>query len=145
MKSELLEEDGRRTFALVFDIGDEVMGELESFAEKQGVTGASFTAIGAFRRVTLAYFDWESRAYEEIPIEEQVEVLSLIGNVAEEEGLPKVHAHVVLGLPDGSTRGGHLMEGEVRPTLELVLVDSPARLARHKDEETGLTLIEPGE
>jgi uncharacterized protein len=79
-------------------------------------------------------------------VHEQVEVLSLVGNIArDEDGEPKVHAHVVLGRSDGTTRGGHLLEGRVRPTLEVVLTETPEHLRRKTDEETGLPLISIGE
>jgi predicted DNA-binding protein with PD1-like motif len=142
MKSKLLHEQaGLKTFALVFETGDEVVASLLGFARREAVHAASFQGIGAFERVTLGYFDWGSKAYREIPVGEQVEVLSLLGDVAEKGGEPKVHAHVVVGLRDGSTRGGHLIEARVRPTLELVLTEAPAHLRKRWDDETGLALI----
>jgi hypothetical protein len=143
MRSKLLDEShGRRTFALIFDTGDEAMAGLSRFAREQRLTAAQFTAIGAFSRATIAYFDWESKEYQKILVEEQVEVLALTGDVSEEpDGTPKVHAHAVLGRRDGTTRGGHLMEGHVRPTLEVVLTESPAHLRRRHDPQSGLSLI----
>lgn len=141
MKSKLLHEDGAMTYALIFETGDEVIGTLREFARAQQLGGSHFTAIGAFREVTLAYFDWETKAYEEIPVREQVEVLTLAGYIALHEGEPKVHAHVVIGKRDGTAHGGHLIEGHVRPTLELILTESPQHLQRRHDPETGLPLI----
>lgn len=136
------EEGGQRTFALVFDAGDEVLSGLTGFAEENGLDAASFTAIGAFGTATLGYFDVEKKEYEKIPVYEQVEVLSLLGDVARKEnGEPQVHAHAVLGASDGSTRGGHLLEARVRPTLEVVIVESPEHLRRRWDEGVGLALI----
>ena len=61
MKSKLLnEQDGLRTYALVFDKGDSVMTELERFAREQRLTAAHFTAIGALSDAVLGYFDWDS-------------------------------------------------------------------------------------
>lgn len=143
MKAELIhEEGGEKTFALVFDEGEEVISGLTSFAEESGLDAASFTAIGAFGTATLGYFDMENKEYEKIPVHEQVEVLSLSGNIAlKEDGHHKVHAHAVFGRRDGSTTGGHLLEARVRPTLEVVLVESPGHLRRRWDEEVGLALI----
>jgi predicted DNA-binding protein with PD1-like motif len=143
MKAKLLDEAGdRKTFALIFDTGDEVMSTLTEFARKEGLTGSRFTAIGAFREATLGYFDWETKDYLKIPVREQVEVVSLVGDVAEgEKGGPKVHAHVVVGRRDGTALAGHLLEARVRPTLELMLTESPAHLRRRHDAETGLALI----
>jgi len=143
MKSRLLHQsDGQRTYALIFETGDEVMGNLKAFARDNEVNGSQFTAIGAFQAATLGYFDWSTKEYQQIPVREQVEVVSLVGDIAEEESRePKVHAHVVLGKSDGTTVGGHLLEARVRPTLEVMLTESPAHLRRRHDPETGLSLI----
>ena len=140
---QLESRDGRRTFAIVFSTGEEVGRGLFAFAHEHGVGGAYFTAIGALREVTLGYWDWETKDYCRIPLREQVEVLSLAGNVAlNPDGSPKVHAHVVVGKADGTAHGGHLLEGHVRPTLEVILVESPQHLRRTYDATTGLALID---
>jgi uncharacterized protein len=141
MKTKLLHEDGERTYALIFDKGDEVVAELEAFAREHEITAARFTAIGAFNDVNLGYFDREQKDYVEIPVVEQVEVLSLLGDIAAKDGEPKVHAHVVIGGRDGGARGGHLLAAHVWPTLEVILDESPEHLRRRVDEETGLPLI----
>ncbi len=136
------EHDGEKTFVLIFDTGDEVSSGLADFARRESLAAAHFIAIGAMSDVTLGYFDWQKKDYTKIPVREQVEVLSLVGDIAlDPEGKPKVHAHIVVGRSDGSTRGGHLIEGHVRPTLEVMLVESPAHLRRRSDPESGLALI----
>ncbi len=130
-----------RTFALIFQSGDTVIDTLTRFAQENSLDAAHFTAIGAFSDLTLAYFDWEKRQYQKIPLPEQVEVLSLIGDIADDKGQPKVHAHVVVGKRDGSAHGGHLVEAHVRPTLEVILTESPAHLRRKTDPASGLALI----
>ena len=143
MKSTLLDASGARTWALVFDKADEPVSGLTAFAKAQALGGAHFTAIGAFSEVTLGYFDRKTRDYKKIPLREQVEVLSLIGDVALDRGEPKVHAHVVVGRADGEARGGHLLNARVWPTLEVVLTESPRHLRKRHDPETGLALIDP--
>jgi predicted DNA-binding protein with PD1-like motif len=143
MKSKLLDATGQKTFALVFDKGDEVVAGLSEFARAQKVGAAHFTAIGAFSEVALGYFDRTRKDYKKMPLKEQVEVLSLIGDVALDGQEPKVHAHVVVGLSDGAARGGHLLEGRVWPTLEVILVESPRFLRKRHDPESGLALIDP--
>jgi uncharacterized protein len=138
---QLHEVDGLKTFVLVFETGDEVMAELQRFARERGLTASSFTAIGAFERATLGYFDWDRKDYDRIPVDEQVEVVTLVGDIALADAQPKVHAHVVLGRRDGAALGGHLLEAIVRPTLELILVETPATLHKRHDPETGLNLI----
>lgn len=143
MHTRLLHEsDGRRVFALVFDIGDEVAEELARFAREHELEGAHLTALGALSDVTLGYWRWEEKDYERIEIREQVEVLALVGNIARgPDGEPRVHAHLVVGKRDGSAHGGHLLEAHVRPTLELVVTEEPRHMQRRFDENTGLALL----
>lgn len=141
MRTKVLAEGESRTIALIFDRDDEVVSTLERFAQEHAIDAAHFTAIGAFSRATLGYFSWEQKDYLQIPVDEQVEVLTLAGDIARQDGKGKVHAHAVLGRRDGSTVGGHLLQASVRPTLELMLTESPAHLRRVHDPETGLALI----
>ena len=142
MKSKLLDDNGEKTFALIFETGDEAAAGLLEFAKKNNIGAAHFTGIGAFRDVVLGYFEWGVKDYKRIPLREQVEVLSLIGDVSwDEQTGPKIHAHVVVGRSDGSAHGGHLLEAHVRPTLEVILVESPKHLQRKYDPESRLGLI----
>lgn len=141
MKAKRIGGNGQTTHVLVFDKGDEVVDRLLEFAKQEKLTAASFTAIGAFSDVTLGFFERERKDHKPIPLAEQVEVLTLAGDIAVKAGEPQVHAHVVVGKADGTAWGGHLLEGHVWPTLELVLVESPTELRRRLDDETGLPLI----
>ncbi|MGH7392084.1 MAG: PPC domain-containing DNA-binding protein [Candidatus Rokuibacteriota bacterium] len=142
MKATRLQATGDTTYALIFDKGDEVIHELTDFAGRQRLSAAHFTAIGALSDVTLGYFDRARKDYRRIQLDEQVEVVALLGDVALDGEAPKVHAHVVVGLPDATTRGGHLLGGHVWPTLELMLTETPRHLRRRHDRETGLALID---
>jgi uncharacterized protein len=142
MRTKLLYDKDPRTVAAVFDTGDEAADGLASAAQDHALHAASLTGIGGFSSAVLGYFDLGTRGYRRIPVDEQVEVLSLTGDVAlGEDGGPMVHAHVVVGLADGTTRGGHLLEGRVRPTLEVVFLESPGHLQRRTDPNTGLPLL----
>jgi predicted DNA-binding protein with PD1-like motif len=144
MKAKLIhEQQGEKTFAVIFDTGDEVFSGLTAFAREKRLGASDFTAIGAFEEATLGFFDLQKKDYLKIPVREQVEVLSLIGDIAlDEKGEPKLHAHVVLGRSDGTTRGGHLIEARIRPTLEVMLVELPRHLQRKHNAEVGLALIQ---
>src|SRR5687767_12025841 len=101
MESKLIfEREGLKTYALVYEKGDEFMSELQGFAEQHALAASHFTAIGAFKHTVLGYFDRNKMDYFKIPIKEQVEVLSLLGNITLSEGAYKVHAHAVLGKAD---------------------------------------------
>jgi uncharacterized protein len=145
VKTALLHEvDGLRTIALVLEQGEEAMAALGSFAAERRLGASHFTAIGAFSRATVAYFDGPTKQYRHIDINEQVEVLSLVGDIVIEQDRPKVHGHVVLGKVDASAHGGHLLEGYVRPTLEIVVTEAPRHLRRRFDPASKLALIDPG-
>jgi uncharacterized protein len=145
MQHRLLHDiEGQRTYAVVLDKGDEVMETLQAFAVSEGVQAAQLSAIGAFEAVVLLYFDWEKKDYLRIPVREQVEVASLLGDIAQSpSGEPALHIHVVVGKRDGTAMAGHLAEAHVRPTLEVIITESPAHLRKVKDSETGLALIRP--
>jgi predicted DNA-binding protein with PD1-like motif len=123
--------------------GRQGIRRVAQFANDAGITAASLTAIGAFEKATVGWFDFDKKTYKKIEIAEQSEVLSAIGDIAVgDDGKASLHVHVVLGLSDGTTRGGHLLEGKVRPTLEVVLTDTPAHLRRKKKSDLGIALIE---
>jgi predicted DNA-binding protein with PD1-like motif len=142
MQVKQLQRNPHQTYALVFDKQDEFMTELQTFAEEKELIGSHFTAVGAFREAVLGYFDRTRMDYKKIAVPEQVEVLSLLGNIAANEGKPKIHAHVVLGKADGTALGGHLLRATVWPTLELVIEESPVHMRRKSDPEKGLALLE---
>ncbi|GAA5501761.1 hypothetical protein Dxin01_01500 [Deinococcus xinjiangensis] len=119
---------------------------MNSFARREGLEAASFTSLGAMSRVTFGFYDFEKGEYEPIKLDEQVEVLSLIGNVSrKDDGSPQVHPHIVVGRRDGAAMGGHLLEGHVKPTLEVTLTEEPANLRRRYNAKMGLPLIDLSE
>lgn len=144
MKSKVVEDVDGVTYVVVCDPGDEAIASLLQFARTERLEAAQITAVGGFERATVGWFDHAARVYRRIPVDEQCELLSLIGDVAEGEDGPIVHAHVVLGLSDGTTRGGHLIEGRVFPTLEAIVTESPARLRKVMRPEIGIALIDLG-
>lgn len=142
MNVKVLTQGAETTYAVVFETGDEVMAGLTAFARERRLDAGRLTAIGGFSAATLGFFDVERKEFRKIPIAEQVEVLSLVGDITLDDGKPMVHAHVVVGTADGMARGGHILEAHVRPTLEVIVVESPNSLHRAYDPATGLALIE---
>jgi hypothetical protein len=131
-----------RTFAVIFNSDDELAANLKQFALDQQLSAASFKAIGALSSVQLAWFNWATKKYEtSVQLEEQVELLSMIGDIAESDGKPQVHAHVIVGKSDGTAHGGHLQKAVVRPTCEVILTESPEHLRKKVDPESGIALI----
>lgn len=142
MQSKMLHDsNGQRTFAVILSTGEEVMRCLKQFVTQHKVTAAQISAIGALSDVVLLYFDWDQKDYMKIPVREQVEVAALLGDVAEADGKPAIHLHIVVGKRDGVAMAGHLGEAHVRPTLEVIITESPAHLRKQHDPESGLALI----
>src|SRR5207253_1046018 len=118
-----------KTFVVVFETGEELLTRLKNFAVEKKLSGSSFKAIGALSGAKLGWFNWETKQYEvAVELNEQIELLSLIGDVALENSEPRIHAHMIVGRRDGTAHGGHLIEARVRPTCELVLTESPVHL-----------------
>ncbi|MBR1284584.1 DNA-binding protein [Bradyrhizobium sp. AUGA SZCCT0177] len=146
MKNQLVSDNpGGRIHVVILDSGEEAFAALTRFANEAKMTAASVTAIGAFEKAVVGWFDFATKSYKKIEVNEQCEVLSALGDVAVgDDGKASLHVHIVLGLSDGSTRGGHLLAGTVRPTLEVVLTEVPARLRRKKRADLGIALIDAG-
>ena len=142
MRARVVEDADVVTYIAVCDPGDEAVTALTQFARAERLEAAQITAIGAFERASVGWFDRAAKQYRRIPVDEQCEVLSLVGDVAEGQDGSVLHVHVVLGLADGTTRGGHLLEGWVFPTLEVVLTETPAELRKVMHPDLGIALID---
>ena len=134
---------GDKVYAVIFSKGDEVLSGLLEFATKFKIADAHFTGIGAVSGATAGWLDLSRKAYRPIHVDEQVEVLSLIGDVATFDNKPVIHAHVVFGRRDGSTVGGHLWEAHVNPTLEVFVTVNEVPLKKRLDDESGMKVIDP--
>ena len=142
MKSKVVEDADVVTYVVVCDPGDEAVATLQLFARAEQLEASQVTAVGGFERATVGWFDRAARQFRHIPVDEPSEVLSLIGDVAEGQDGPSLNLHVVLGLSDGTTRGGHLIEGQVFPTLEAIVTETPAELRRVMRPDIGVALID---
>lgn len=147
MRHKLLEtNDGRRKFVLVLDAGEEAIAAITAFATEQKLEGTSLTGIGAFASCSFGHFNPVTKEFRRNDLADQSEVLAITGNIAGgADDKPHLHIHCVVGLNDATTRGGHLIEGWVRPTMELVLEESPEHLQRGLDHASGLVLLQPNQ
>jgi predicted DNA-binding protein with PD1-like motif len=143
MKFKVAFEDGGRTLVLILDQGEEASAAVTAFADAKAITAASVAAIGAFESAKVGWFDPAAKRYIPISVDEQYEVLSLLGDIAQgDDGKASLHLHAVLGLRDGSVRGGHLLGGNVRPVLEVTMVEAASKLRRKKRADLGIALID---
>jgi uncharacterized protein len=149
VKAKQIARGATATYVVVLDEGEEAFSALSDFAARQQLSAAQVTAVGAFERATVGWLDRAAKGYRHIEIAEQCEVLSLVGDIALGPGprqsggdQPQPHLHTVLGLADGTTRGGHLLQGMVWPTLEVIIREAPAELRKTYRPEAGLALID---
>jgi uncharacterized protein len=131
-----------KTLVVILDTGDEILSSLKAVARTEHLAGSSFKAIGALSDVELGWLNWETKKYQTaVKFQEQVELLSLIGDIALKDGEPEIHAHLVVGRQDGTAHGGHLLRATVRPTCEIVITESPRHLQKEIDPDAGIALI----
>jgi uncharacterized protein len=142
MHTKTLAGDGARSVLLVLTPGEKIVDSLLAFAREHDVQSAAVVGIGAVRNASLGFFHVDRKDYDRFDIEDQMEVLSLTGNLTWFDGDPRAHLHTVLGRPDGTCVGGHLFEAEVDPTLELLVSTFVTRVDRSIDERSGLPLIQ---
>ena len=142
MRSTSIQDGPHRTLVLILDRGEEASKTITDFANREGIDGASVTAIGAFSEAKVGWFDLAAKKYKPTAVNEQCEVLSLMGDVAQgEDGKASLHLHAVLGLQDGSVKGGHFLSGSVQPTLEVTITETVGHLRRKTRADLGLALI----
>ncbi len=128
-------------YVLRLDPGEDVRATLLDFIRREDIRGGYFIAFGAFSRLKLQYFKTSLKRYEDHEINQQVEVVSLLGNIARENGQPVIHMHAAVADEQLRTYSGHVSDGTVRPTLEVFLTSFEGEIRRERDAATGLELI----
>lgn len=129
-------------YFLVLDRGDEILESITRFATETGTRAASFQGIGAVGKLTLGFYDLAAQAYERRSWDEDLEVASLIGNLAVVDGGPFPHVHGVFGRRDFSALAGHVFQAEVSVTLELSVATAPEAIHRAPVDFCDLKLIQ---
>ncbi len=134
-------ESKRVIFARMYP-GEDVLESIEAVAKKHGVKSGQLSLIGAVSKAKLGYFHREAVEYRDFTVDEDVEVVSCMGNIATHEGSLVVHAHMIVADEAGKCWGGHLLQGcEVSVTIELVIIETELQLIRKRDDKTGLNLL----
>lgn len=121
--------------------GEELFATLLAWCKENNITGATFTGLGAADQLEVAYYHLPSKTYERHTVDDEVEILSLTGNLGTLEGTKMLHIHGVFGRRDLSTFGGHLFKLRVSGACEIHLTLLPESLERSFDEVTGLNLL----
>ena len=124
------------------DSGEHVQAALVPWLADEGIGYAAVSGLGAVRQVTLSYWNADSRQYETHERAEQMEVVSLVGNVTLKDDAPFLHLHVALGRRDLSLIGGHFNDAIAHPTLEIWLRPEAEAVRRAPDAASGLSLMD---
>lgn len=114
---------------------------LTSFCKTENIFAAYLTAIGASKELTLAWYNLETKSYEDHEFNEDMEIASLIGNVSLVKGTQFIHAHGVFGKQNLSTVGGHVRKLVISAACEVRLEVFEGKIERKPDEFTGLNLM----
>ncbi|HIU20650.1 MAG TPA: DNA-binding protein [Candidatus Limadaptatus stercorigallinarum] len=128
--------------AVRLEVGEEVLSSLAELAEREGVTFAEVSGIGAVDEFCVSVFDVKAKKYFDNDFREPLEIVSMSGTVTEQNGKPYLHLHASAGRADGSVVGGHLKRAVVSATCEIVLHTVYGRVPRFFDDATGLNLMD---
>ena len=126
---------------ITVDRNDEFIKSLTDYCEKENIQAAYLTAIGACGKLTLAYYNLETKKYEDHEYTEDMEITGIIGNVALKDGKPFIHAHGAFGKRDMNLVGGHIRSMTISATCEVRLEVFKGKIERAYDDVTGLKLM----
>ncbi|MCS3501873.1 PPC domain-containing DNA-binding protein [Bradyrhizobium sp. 521_C7_N1_3] len=142
MKSKAINGGVERVFVFILDQGEEAFESITEFANRENITGASVSAIGAFSQAKVGWFEFAAKTFKPIEDNEQCEVLSLLGDVAQgDDSKAGLHLQSVLGLQDGTLRGADPLSGSVQPTLEVTITETVVHPRRKKRPDLVIALI----
>lgn len=122
--------------------GTKIPDDLIAIAVHERIATAQVTGIGGVGEVRIAYYNQETKKYEEHDYKEELEVTSLLGNITRKDGKPFLHVHGTFGRRDLSVIGGHIMKASVSPLLEVVVTPTRNVAKRRFDEAVGLNVID---
>lgn len=140
MKITRTVEPGKRLIGKLAH-GSDLLEALTAICVEQGIQLGRLEALGAVQKARIGFYNQQTREYEFLELDQELEILKVVGNVSLKDGKTMVHAHITLGDNEGKAYGGHLAPGTVVFACEYViqeLVGEP--LERGFDEETGLPL-----
>jgi len=131
----------KNKYVLKAEVGEDVMNELKVFCTEQRIEAASFFAIGAAKEIRIAWFDIHKKEYVQREIQQELEIISLLGNVAVGNGEVIVHAHGSFSDKDMQVMAGHVTKVIVGAACEIVLEKLEGKIEKAYDSETGLKLM----
>ena len=134
----------KRVIIAKMEKGEDVIKTIEKVASDHGVRTGQLTLIGAIEGARLGFFNRHSLEYVEFTVDEDLEVVSCMGDITTmQDGTLVVHAHMIAADEKGDCHGGHLLPGcKVSVTIELVIFETEDEIKRARDDSTGLNLMD---
>ena len=128
-------------YLLRLDPGEELRSEVEKFCAETGINAAWVNALGSCKELELAYYNLEKKEYETKSFSEDLEIATMVGNIAIKDSSPFVHIHGTLSNREMSVIGGHINRCVVSATCEVSIWVAGGTMSRKYDESTGLHLL----
>jgi uncharacterized protein len=114
-----------RSFEVVMGRGDDVMSGMTEFADRYNLKTSQVTAVAGLGPLLLGWGDPgpNGKGFKKIPVNEEVETV-INGNITTgQDGKPRFHAHLICVFPDGTTKGGHVIEAKVGLAFEAMVTE----------------------
>ena len=131
----------KNKYVLKVSVGEDVMVELKIFCQDQEIEAASFFAIGAAKEIQIAWYNIHKKEDVKRDIQQELEIVSLLGNVAIEGKETLVHAHGSFSDKNMQIMAGHVNKLVVGAACEIVLTKLEGKIEKTYDDETGLKLM----
>jgi hypothetical protein len=120
--------------------GTDIISGLTHVMKMRTITAGMVSGIGAVSEAQIGYFNAETKSYERKSFQENMEIVSLKGNISFRDNEIFPHLHVVLSRRDFSAVGGHLFSGTVYAFEFEVIPFQDKPFVRELDNDTGLFL-----
>lgn len=135
----ILQDD--KTYILSVEKGEELIQVLREFCQENQIEAAAFNALGAAGEVEIAWYDVKAKQYIKSVMQEDLEIVSLTGNISKLGNDYIVHGHGVFSNKEMETKAGHVNRAVISGACEVTLYRFKGTINRAYDEETGLNLI----
>jgi len=138
MKSKKIKD----TYFIRLERGEKIIETLKYFCSKNKIKCGYFYGIGALDEAELAHYTVESKKYASKTFKQPLEIVNMNGNVTTMNKDIYLHCHITLSDEEMKGIAGHLKEGKISPTCEIILIKLNTNINRKYDNLIGLNLLE---
>lgn len=127
-------------YLMVLREGDTIIQELEKFAVTENIPSANFTGMG-FVNMTFGFYDFEAKKFNPKEFTD-VEMASMHGTIAWQDGKPFVHAHGTVTDSEFKAYGGHILSGTVGTgSVEIFIIVHDKKFERIKEKALSANVL----